>query len=277
MELKAYEIQGLSYLLLQVLALRPLVRMHFTKMLWECNKELQQLVSVSGGRSGDQTRVLNSVNMFLTMCKFMESYAPLLPLPFRYEDFRTICVEKIKWQIGLIARTDKLATFFQSIDFLIDKGSILPGRDYRIEQPKVVHLKGGSEVVLKPAETRVIYMNLTNIHRYYAAMGGNGDKPATLTTLTVNLNSCPAFIGNVSGFRFKWLEEKSMSVGETYKDPATGGEGKGMAVVRMMEEREKMTSAIVLNYDLLTKMFEVDFERKKESVEIVEIESKLPF
>lgn len=262
-ELKEAEKNGLSYLLLQVLSLRPLVKEHFKDLLKQCSKELQTRVEASGSRSGDQTRVINTVSMFLTMCKLLTQYAPHLPLPFSYEEFLELAVEKIRKQVDMLVKTDKLAMFFNAIDFLIDKGSIKYGRDYKIEHPARLKLKGGIEKILQPSETAVLYMNLSNIHKMYAASMSNGDKPLSLTTLEVNLNSHPAYIGQVSNTRFRWMEPREVPVGGMTVDPSTGQPTGNMTMTRIMERKEKSTSAVVLNYDLLSSMMGIDFERSE--------------
>lgn len=277
-ELKEAEKAGLSYLLLEILALRPIVRTQFPTLLKQCSKELQGLVESSGSRSGDQTRVINTVSMFLTMCKLLTTYAPHLQLPFTYEEFLQLAADKVRSQVDMLVKTDKLAMFFNTIDYLIDKGSIKYGRDFKIERPTRLKLKGGVEKVLQPTETAVLYMNLSNIHKMYASAMSNGDKPLSLTTLEVNLNSSPAYIGQVSNTRFKWMEAKEVPVGGVVPDNDNAGQTKpNMAMMRVMETKEKQTSAVVLNYDILSKMMGIDFEREERPDLPPVVEQKLPF
>lgn len=260
-ELKEAEKAGLSYLLLDILALRPIVRAQFPALLKQCSKELQGLVESSGSRSGDQTRVINTVSMFLTMCKLLTAYAPHLQLPFTYEEFLQLAVNKVRSQVDMLVKTDKLAMFFNAIDYLIDKGSIKYGRDYKIERPIRLKLKGGVEKVMQPSDTAVLYMNLSNIHKMYVSAMSNGDKPLSLQTLEINLNSHPSYIGQVSNTRFRWDEVKEVPVGGEIVDPVTGAKKPNMIMTRVIERKEKMTSAVVLNYDVLAKLMGIDFER----------------
>ena len=59
------------------------------------------------------------------------------------------------------------------------------------------------------------------------------------------------------------------------------GQPKDMLMARVMEKREKSTSAVVLNYDVLKKVMGIDFERTGATAEILEEkvqgEQKLPF
>ena len=277
-ELKEAEKAGLSYLLLDILELRPIVRSQFPTLLKQCSKELQGLVEMSGSRSGDQTRVINTVSMFLTMCKLLTAYAPHLQLPFTYEEFLQLAAAKVRTQVDMLVKTDKLAMFFNTIDYLIDKGSIKYGRDFKIERPTRLKLKGGVEKILQPTETAVLYMNLSNIHKMYASAMSNGDKPLSLTTLEVNLNSSPAYIGQVSNTRFKWMEAKEVPVGGFVPDGDNAGQTKpNMAMMRVMETKEKQTSAVVLNYDILSKMMGIDFEREERPDLPPVVEQILPF
>ena len=277
-ELKEAEKAGLSYLLLEILELRPIVRAQFPTLLKQCSKELQGLVESSGSRSGDQTRVINTVSMFLTICKLLTTYAPHLQLPFTYEEFLQLAAAKVRSQVDMLVKTDKLAMFFNTIDYLIDKGSIKYGRDFKIERPTRLKLKGGVEKILQPTETAVLYMNLSNIHKMYASAMSNGDKPLSLTTLEVNLNSSPAYIGQVSNTRFKWMEAKEVPVGGVVPDNDNTGQTKpNMAMMRVMETKEKQTSAVVLNYDILSKMMGIDFEREERPDLPPVVEQKLPF
>ena len=260
-ELKEAEKAGLSYLLLDILALRPIVRAQFPALLKQCSKELQGLVESSGSRSGDQTRVINTVSMFLTMCKLLTAYAPHLQLPFTFEEFLQLAVNKVRSQVDMLVKTDKLAMFFNAIDYLIDKGSIKYGRDYKIERPIRLKLKGGVEKVMQPSDTAVLYMNLSNIHKMYVSAMSNGDKPLSLQTLEINLNSHPSYIGQVSNTRFRWDEVKEVPVGGEIVDPVTGAKKPNMIMTRVIERKEKMTSAVVLNYDVLAKLMGIDFER----------------
>jgi DNA primase catalytic core len=259
-ELKGFEKAGLSYLLVDILKMRPIVKRKFAETLRECSKELQGYIErAAGTRSGDQTRIINTVSIFLTMVKIILTYAPELKLPFTYKEFLDSAVDKIKKQVELLVKTDKLAMFFNSVDYLIDKGSLKYGRDFKIDQPEKITLKGGEEKVFAPG-TSLLFMNISNVHKMYLAAMSNGDRPLSLTTLEVNLKSHPSYVGNVSNTRFKYLESKEVPIGGQYT--AADGELKeNMTLMRVMEKKEKMTSAVVLNYNILQKVMNIDFER----------------
>lgn len=274
-ELKDAEKIGLSYLLIEILKLRPLVREHFARLQKEASKELLAAVEASGSKSGDQTRVIMTVSMFLAMCRLLVTYAPELPLPFSYEQFRDLAVEKVKKQVDMLTKTDKLAMFFNTIDFLLDKGTLKIGRDIKIEAPgRMIKLKGGRDYTPPSPSTQLLYMNLSNVHKMYV-QSMVGDKPLSLTTLEVNLNSHPAFIGLVSGTRFRWMEtEEVASGGFTAVD---GHSVPDATMKKVIKPREKVTSAIVLNYDILKSLMGIDFERSERDTLPESSQQDLPF
>ncbi len=262
-ELKAAEEAGLSYLLLEVLKLRPVVRQFFRDIQQQCARELQSNVESTSSRSGEQARLIATMSMFLAMCKLIEQHAPHLPLPFTYNEFLRLAVEKVRSQISMLTRTDKLAVFFSTVDTLIDSGRIRQGRDFKIATPGTVTLTGGVAHSLKPADTQVLYMNLKSIHQMYASAVAKDGKPLSLSTLEINLKSHPSYIGQVNNTRFKWLEAVEAPVHpEDEKDAFTGAVVKAnMTMTRIMQSKTKVTSAVALNYDILRRTMDIDFER----------------
>lgn len=268
--LKDLERQGLSYLLVEVLRLRPLFQQHFLTAHKECVREIQQEVEAGGRRSGNQTRIINTVAMFLASCRILTQYAPHLSLPFTYGDFRSLCVQKVRSQLEMITSTNKLAAFFDIMDILIDRpqGGIRIGRDFRIVLPQrgEIRLKGGRSWTPPTPDTKLLYLRIDPVHQAYMR-AFTGDHPLTKTTLMMNLRSDSAYIGEVSAFRFEWEEavERASEVvappnDNPFPSPVTQA-NPNRAALRYMEHRQTTTSAVVLNYTLLSQHYAKDFER----------------
>jgi len=265
-QLKEAEKTGLSYLLLEVLKLRPLVQQHFADTLRACKRELQQRVEATSARSGEQARLIETVSLFLAMCRLLEERAPHLPLPFTYEAFLRLAADKVRRQIEMLVQTDKLATFFATMDYLIDQGRIVEGRDFKIETPHRLSLKGQAERTLDGE--RVIFLYLPNIHKMYASTSSGGERPLTMQTLQVNLRSHASFMGMVGSTRFRWTETVERPIQAETSEVAPGIIRPANPIVhRVKEQREKNTSAYVLNYDILRQLTGVDFERKPTEAE----------
>ena len=261
-ELKGYEKEGLSYLLVEVQKLRPLFRTHFVPYMEQARKELQDALAGMSGRSGDQSRIIGTVSMFLATCRLLINDAPWLQLPFGYEDFFELAVKKVRHQCEMLAKSDKLATFFNTLDFLIDKGTLKIGRDFTVDEPDKVTLKGG---IVKPIAVgqKVMYMNLSNVHKHYLAAMQGGERPLTLTTLVVNLKSHPAYIGDVSNKKFIWQEEvRTMRTPPNTVNPETMATmAPDDTMIIKIQKKSKQTSAIVLDYNVLQQFMGIDFER----------------
>lgn len=255
-ELKQYEKDGLSYILLDILKLRTMVRNKFASQYRKSKRDLENELVKRKKRSGSQNRIINTISFFTCMCLLVEEETDL-KLPFTYKEFLEVAIDKISKQVDMITQSDKLGVFFSTIDSSIDTGNIVNGRDFRIESVTHIHLKDGKERLFdKP--TRVIYMNMKSMYDKYIKNMDRSEKPIKQSTLQVNIESSPAFIGKVGGYRFSWTTAKDMSAEEA------GRSGVGAInnmLVRVMEKQQRITSAVVLDYDHLKKVMDIDFER----------------
>lgn len=258
--LKQSEQEGLSYLLVDILKLRPLVQQHFQDLHRYSVREIQDRVENGGRRSGDQTRIINTVAMFAATAKLLIEYAPHLRLPFTYDQFLELCVNKVTAQIGMIQATNKLAEFFDIVEVLIDRKILIPGRDYRIVQPgrgQTLARKKQQPFIVPTEKTEILYLRIESIHSAYMAEmqhRAGREHPLTKQTLFTNLRSDPTFIGETSGFKFRW-EEEVTAVSPNRQ------EGDTPFSTRIMKTFEKVTSAVILNYTLFREHYEKDLER----------------
>jgi hypothetical protein len=94
----------------------------------QCNDELASKIVISGGRAGDQTRIVHTVSFFCAICKIIEDKCPQLKLPFTYADFMKLAIEKVTYQVELLSHTDKVSTFFASMDSMLDRKILVYGR-----------------------------------------------------------------------------------------------------------------------------------------------------
>lgn len=238
---------GLSNVLLDILALRPIVMDHFRQLKQEAYEELKQDVV----NSGERDRLMKTVSLFLGMMKLIERHTDLM-LPFTYDEFFKIAQEKIEFQLSLIRSTDKLAIFFNAMDVMIDSKIVIEGRDFRIEQPTKVtgtDAQGNKKTFTFEPDTRVMFIRLSAIFSYFERSSMNTES-TTLSTIEQNLRSHPSYIGTVSSHRFEWEETIEMSRNNVED-----------TMVKMRKTKSKMTSAIIVNYDLFKMMYNIDFRR----------------
>ncbi len=253
---------GLSNVLLEILQLRPLVMKHFKRMKQVCYMELKDAIS----NVGEIDRLMKTASLFLATCKLLEEQTTL-KLPFTYKEFFQIAIDKIKSQVELISKSDKLATFFKAMDVMIDTKAVLQGREFSIEEKQKLTItlskKEKKEVVLPPA-TRVLYLRVSNIYSLYTKSSYNKEE-TTQSTIEQNLRSHPSYLGSVSGKRFDWNEVAEVPSGEFTGTNEESGDPQSKADNRVTKRLVPFginTSCIALNYNIFRDLYDIDLERK---------------
>lgn len=254
-ELKGYERDGLSYLLCEILKIRPVIREHFVNYRKQCNDELASRIVISGGRAGDQTRIVHTVSFFCAICKIIEERCPQLKLPFTYAEFMRLAVEKVTYQVELLSHTDKVSTFFTSMDGMLDRKVLLYGREFRIEKYKdrILKLDGGDKAI--PEGTRLLYLCVKNVYDLYKRDKATDD-PISRQTLLTYLKANPAYIGTKSGVRFTWQEPDYVA-----RTDSQGNETEGAMLTMKTESKVKWCH--VFDYDRLLVMMDIDLVRDR--------------
>lgn len=239
---------GLSNVLLRILKLRPVVMDHFRALRQKGYEDLK------AGRinSGETDRLMKTVSLFVGMVYLLEEYAPDMKLPFTSAEFLAIARNKIDEQLSRIRTSDKLALFFSAIDTMLDSGQLIYGRDLDVVSGngKVATIKdasGNPQSVVLDANKHYMYLRLQPVFNIYNRSGFNTEK-TTQSTIEQNMRSHTSFIGSVNSRRFKWTE----AVEEADSDNK---------MVRMMRPQEKMTSAILIDYEEFTRLYNIDLRR----------------
>jgi DNA primase, catalytic core len=257
--LKAAEKEGLCNILLEILKLRPLIRKHFRTLQREIQKELSRRVMLGSNNSGDMVRLINTMSLFLTTCKLVEVHAPEMKLPFSYDEFFELACEKVLSQVELISRTDKLAGFFKAMEIMINTKAIVEGREYIIDTPSRLKIKDGSkdnkEIILTPADTKVLYLRVSTIHALFERSSLHTEG-ATESTIKANLRSNPAYIGEIANKHFSWKEIIETPVGTIINETAMN-----KRVERTEVTRVQKTSCFAMNYTIFRQYFDIDLER----------------
>lgn len=264
-ELKDYQRSGLQNILLEVLQLRPTFKANYTRIQRSEYKRLRDTVRPSITNSDGLSRILNTYSMFMATCKLLEEHSTM-KLPFTSEEFFVIAQKELIKQVESISTSNRMFTFFSTIGYLIDNGKVKEGRDFKIEQPgKITLKKQGSETYqhnLEPADMRILHINLENVYREYSSTIGYRESLTKMSLLSY-LQSNEAWIGSTRSTRFAWKESVETTSGirnqNDYNESAVDP-----TMRRIMVTKTKVTSSIVLNYDILKELLDVDFERNVE-------------
>lgn len=267
-ELKAYQRTGLQNILLEVLQLRPIFKANYMRTQVAEYKKLESNVRPSIVNSDGLSRILNTYSMFMATSRLIEDHTSI-KLPFTTDEFAKIAQEELIKQVESISTSNRIFTFFSTIGYLIDSGHVLEGRDFKIEQPgKITLVKRGRETYqkdLQPTDTRLLHISLENVYREYSRTIGYREA-LTKQSLMAYLQSNEAWVGACRSTRFQWKESIETTSGmriqkdfdESVEDPT---------MRRIMKTKGKTTSSIVLNYDILQDLLDVDFERGEEEKE----------
>lgn len=253
--LKTVEKVGLSNVLIEILKQRDIVQRYYQKAQRACYKEIKKDLSEAGATH--QSRILNTISLFLAICKLWEEYVPTLRLPFSYTEFYAIARSKIIEQSESISQTNRLSVFFDTLQILLNKtiNGIQPERDYRIEIMRKItvmrHRKETYEMDL-PSAPKVLLLRINVVHQLYADI--QKSEALTLTNLMMYLRDHPAYIGQVKSARFTWNE---------YTDQLDELDKR---VKRVERKSSAITSCVAINYDILKELSGIDFEKYKAPV-----------
>lgn len=255
---------GLSNVLFEVLQLRPLVMQHFRTLKQQAYDELKNALA----NAGEIDRLMKTASLFLATCRLIQDHTQL-KLPFTYEEFFKIACNKIKFQVELISKTDKLATFFKAMDVMIDTKAIIEGRDFAIDTPERITIKmpgGEKKEAPIPLGNRVLFIRVSSIYTQFARSSYNKEE-STQSTIEQNLRSHPSYIGFVHARRFNWHEVAEVPRGGYEADipNETGVDVKvNNDMVRRVEKRTTNSSCIALNYELFRELYDIDLQRTPE-------------
>ena len=261
--LKCYEKSGLSNVLIEILDIRETVVRNYLAIFNEEYRKLKERVNVEATKADGLTRIVNSVAMVVAMCRLIEEKTEL-KLPFTYAAFFQLAVDKVLYQVNSISTTNKMATFFSTVNYMITQGIIEKSRYMRIDVPtgNVVRVKdkngNKSHDVLLPEGTKVLYMRLGDLYSAYYRQVGKG--ALSKQSLLSYLDSNPAYLGT-AGVKFKYIEECVFD--KTGFDVSGNEKMAGQTGMRYVVSN---TTAYLFKYDMLKELMDVDFENEDEAV-----------
>lgn len=258
-KLKSYEIAGLCNVLVEVLSLRNIVKTHYISMLNVEIKKIKNTVRANITNSEGLDRVIESVSMVVALCKMLETETGM-KLPFTYDEFFPIACDKVLNIMETISTSSKQATYFNTISFLINQGSLKIGKELKVVAPaKVTVMRAGKEtevINMDPIETKVLYLDFEAIYPLYTRSVKDAMTRASLKSYFA---SNKAYIGLCKSTHFRWADEKSVP-----KEHIDGNGVKTYLVEKIMEKKSNNTSAYMFNYDILKDLMNLDFERVEE-------------
>ena len=249
-DLKDRERDGLSNIVLEIIRRKPIVHKHFAAYMRDAQKQVKKDIQKEGGIY--QTRIINTVSLFIAISKIWEDFVKDLPLPFTFADFYEDAKRQITRQSEELSTSNRLSIFFNFIGMEHAQGRIMSGREFDIAIVSSVTIQINrtetEEICWDGESKKVLYMIITDIIMSYQKM--HNSESLKLTTLRMYLRDHPAYIGQVKSHKFIYQVESWKN------DPATGRNE------RIIEKVERNTSCIALDYKVIYAMG-IDLERSK--------------
>ena len=262
-ELKTAESEGLTGLITEVLKYRVEFKAQYKELF---NNNLSQW-----RKEIDTNEVNFNQRIMQNWCHLYSSYqimAKYLNLPVELSTFYNYCKDKaIHWS-NFIRQSDTLSDFWNTLPFLLDKGEIEAGWDFKIEELLRVRLKKGKEDYThefsKP--TKVLFIRLNNVHKHYeqAYRSRTGKTAMTLDNLLHYFSNRKYYVGASSQSKFSRYITKTVEV------PSKNALTPTMEPQTRRFPEKLNTSSFVFLYDALN----IDLDRVDESIEKDE---SLPF
>ncbi|MCK9404485.1 MAG: hypothetical protein M0Q26_13925 [Chitinophagaceae bacterium] len=191
----AWTNKGLNSCLIDIIRHRKYFKQHFMQVF---NEELIKL-KTSIREEGDvfKERIAKNYCILLACGKVMLEQ---LQLGFTYEDMFAYCKKNIVGLSRMISEVDNLATFWKTVEFLYERGDIIEGQDYKLEEESQVRKSLAKETITVPFDkpTKVLYLRLTKVYPLYAQnfRQTTGNKPINQRTLETYFESSKQYIGN---------------------------------------------------------------------------------
>lgn len=199
-QLHATETQGLSHILAEVASHRAAFTQTFaTHYQWAIGY-LQQ-------RFGDHVEA-RTIQTWSVLVGTYRALAPLLPLPFTWEDLEAAITTPMRTQIDESNTISEVAGFWEVFTFLCAQGIIREEFDYRIELREWISVDANPRLTL-PFPTRILFINYKTIaplYQRYAKDALSSTLPRT--TLKRYLIASPAYLGTGHRIRLRQRDQR---------------------------------------------------------------------
>jgi hypothetical protein len=240
-DLKDRERDGLSNIAMEIIKRRHLVSQYFPRYMREYQKQMKQDIQDEGGIY--QTRIINTVSLFIAMAKLWSEHVKELPLPFSFDEFYAVAKKQITRQSEELSSSNRLSIFFDTISMLYTQGQIVTGREFEIVSEKRVTIQKSrtetDEVSWDGETKRVIYLIINDVIQVYSKIHHN--ESLKLNALRTYLRDHSSYIGQIKSHRFVYEYEAIEA------DPFNNGFTK-----RVLRKAERNTSCIALDYEILS-------------------------
>ena len=166
-ELRKAEDAGISYLLVELMKLRPVVQKHFATYFSEAQVQLMDETRKAGQRV--EARLISNYSLILAATRLMEEAG--IGLPYTYEEFYTKAKARMIAHNRMLKDNNVVQQFWKAVEVLFDLGKVRMGYEIQIRfVPGTIDIKEDGTVKKHKFEstTRVLLVRFSNLYSFYA-------------------------------------------------------------------------------------------------------------
>lgn len=235
---------GMGNILCDIIRQRPVFERHFKRYFNEEVSRMKEDVWDSATNKDGLERVIRSVAILSATSRLVGEQCDIR-LPWEHKHFYEMAISKVLSQMENISTTSKLGNFFYSLNTQLSIGTVIAGREFKIDECTTNMLTYKSNKKEKSVEVgvgcKILYIAFESAYRAYAK-DVTGKDALSKQTLTNYFRSHSAYIGSIDTTRFSW-------------DALDADK-------RTMVKHKTSTSAYMFKYDILCEQLNgIDFER----------------
>ena len=235
---------GMGNILCDIIRQRPVFERHFKRYFNEEVARMKEDAWDSTTNKDGLERVIRSVAILSATSRLVGEQCDI-QLPWEHKHFYEMAISKVITQMENISTTSKLGNFFYSLNTQLSIGTVIAGREFKIDECTTNMLQYKSNKKEKSAEVgvgcKILYIPLEAAYRAYAK-DVSGKDALSKQTLTNYFRSHSAYIGSIDNTRFSW---EALDADK-----------------RTMVKHSTSTSAYMFKYDILCEQLNgIDFER----------------
>jgi len=199
--LKSSEKKGLTSLVVEILKHRRSIEMELAVTIEELNRKI--IKDLKGA-----TFMERMLNNYICMLAPVEILFNKFVFPFKKEEFYKFALESIVSASDMISDTEGTATFWRTLEYLVDQKRILANHDFIIE-PKIGFTiwpkKHESEQYPNTKQDKILFLRLGKVHQDYVVEVSKrkNEDPIGEATLRGYFKSKPYYIGPIKSMQFE--------------------------------------------------------------------------
>ncbi|WP_116787664.1 DNA primase [Flavobacterium psychrotrophum] len=199
-KLKSLERQGMTSMLVELLKYRPIIEKSLSTVIEELNRDISKKMK------GDvMERMLDNFVAIMAPVKILFTK---FVFPFTWSEFEKTCIDMIVQASSMIHETEGTATFWRTLEYLLDQKRIHDGVEFIIDPKptfKYKNGKGEQQEYINPSGDKILFLRLGKVHQDYQVEVSRrkNEDPIGEATLREYFKSKNYYIGAIQSMHFE--------------------------------------------------------------------------